>query len=68
MAETDGEDERIVLDALAAAIEPAALDAARREALRPADEGLRVVVAELGDDAGLVGAGLVGFEALDGVR
>jgi hypothetical protein len=36
--------------------------------LRPADEGLRVVVAELGDDAGLVGAGLVGFEALDGVR
>jgi len=26
------------------------------------------VVAELGDDAGLVGAGLVGFEALDGVR
>jgi hypothetical protein len=27
-----------------------------------------VVVAELGDDAGLVGAGLVGFEALDGVR
>ena len=34
MAETDGEDERIVLDALAAAIEPAALDAARREAIR----------------------------------
>ena len=49
-------------------LEQAALDAARREALRPADEGLRVVVAELGDDAGLVGAGLVGFEALDGVR
>jgi len=49
-------------------LERAALDAARREALRPADEGLRVVVAELGDDAGLVGAGLVGFEALDGVR
>jgi glucokinase len=49
-------------------LETSALDAARREALRPADEGLRVVVAELGDDAGLVGAGLVGFEALDGVR
>ncbi len=49
-------------------LEQPALDAARREALRPADEGLRVVVAELGDEAGLVGAGLVGFEALDGVR
>ena len=49
-------------------IEESALAAARREALRPADEGLRVVVAELGDDAGLVGAGLVGFEALDGMR
>jgi glucokinase len=49
-------------------LERSALDAARREALRPADESLRVVVAELGDDAGLVGAGLVGFEALDGVR
>ena len=49
-------------------LEESALDAARREALRPADESLQVVVAELGDDAGLVGAGLVGFEALDGVR
>jgi glucokinase len=49
-------------------LEGAALTAARGEALRPADEGVRVVVAELGDDAGLVGAGLVGFEALDGVR
>ena len=28
----------------------------------------RIVLAELGDDAGLVGAGLVGFEALDGER
>jgi glucokinase len=49
-------------------IEEAALAAARREALEPADETLRIVPAELGDDAGLVGAGLVGFEALDGVR
>jgi glucokinase len=49
-------------------LEQSALEAARREALRPADENIRVVVAELGDDAGLVGAGLVGFEALDGVR
>ena len=45
-----------------------ALAAARREALPPADETLRIVPAELGDDAGLVGAGLVGFEALDGER
>ena len=41
-------------------------EAARREALEPADRTLRVVPAELGSDAGLVGAGLVGFEALDG--
>jgi glucokinase len=40
--------------------------AARREALAPADTKLRVVSAELGTDAGLVGAGLLGFEALDG--
>jgi glucokinase len=45
-----------------------ALAAARREALEPADEELCIVAAELGDDAGLVGAGLVAFEALDGVR
>jgi glucokinase len=45
-----------------------ALAGARREALTPADQELRVVQAELGDDAGLVGAGLVGFEALDGER
>ena len=45
-----------------------ALEAARREALPPANETLRVVPAELGADAGLVGAGLVAFEALDGER
>ena len=45
-----------------------ALAAARRESLPPADTTLRIVLAELGDDAGLVGAGLVGFEALDGER
>jgi glucokinase len=43
-------------------------EAARAEALAPADERLRVVGAELGADAGLVGAALVAFEALDGVR
>ena len=42
----------------------AAREAARREAIAPADETLRVVPAELGAEAGLVGAGLVGFEAL----
>jgi glucokinase len=45
---------------------PATREAARREALAPADATLRVVSAELGTDAGLVGAGLIGFEALDG--
>lgn len=45
-----------------------AQEAARREAIAPADRLLRVVVAELGEDAGLVGAGLVAFQALDGER
>lgn len=37
-----------------------------REALSPARKFVRIVRAELGTAAGLVGAGLVGFEALDG--
>ncbi len=45
-----------------------AREAARREAMPPADETLQVVPAELGAEAGLVGAALVGFEALDGIR
>jgi glucokinase len=45
-----------------------AREAARREAIPPADETLRIVPAELGAEAGLVGAGLVAFEALDGAR
>jgi len=36
------------------------------EALPPARDLVRVVRAELGTDAGMVGAALVGFEALDG--
>ena len=48
-------------------LEPAR-DAARAEAILPANRTLRVVPAELGPEAGLVGAGLVAFEALDGVR
>jgi glucokinase len=55
------------LDARELVIGPA-LQAARREAMPPGDETLRIVLAELGAEAGLVGAGLVGFEALDGVR
>ena len=45
-------------------LEPA-LRAARLEALAPADETLRIVPAELGAEAGLVGAALVAFDALD---
>jgi glucokinase len=45
-------------------LEPA-LRAARQEALTPADKELRIVPAELGVDAGMIGAGLVAFEALD---
>jgi len=43
-----------------------AQEAARQEALSPADRELRIVPAALGADAGLVGAGLVAFDALDG--
>ena len=38
---------------------------AREEALSPADRTLRVVSAQLGTEAGLIGAGLVGFATLD---
>jgi glucokinase len=37
----------------------------RREALEPARNRVRVIPAELGPEAGLVGAGLVAFEALE---
>jgi glucokinase len=43
-----------------------AQEAARRDALAPADRTLRIVPAELGTEAGLIGAALVAFEALDG--
>jgi glucokinase len=42
-----------------------ARDVMRREALSPGRELVRVVPAELGAEAGLVGAGLVAFEALE---
>jgi glucokinase len=43
-----------------------ARETARRDTLAPADEGLRIVPAALGSEAGLVGAALLGYEALDG--
>lgn len=43
-----------------------AQEAARRQALAPADSRISVVSAELGTEAGLVGAALIGFEAFDG--
>jgi glucokinase len=46
----------------------AARESARAESIPPGDETLRIVTAELHEEAGLVGAGLVGFEALDGTR
>lgn len=45
-----------------------ARESARAEAIPPGDETLRIVMAELDEEAGLVGAGLVGFDALDGRR
>jgi glucokinase len=44
---------------------PTAEAVMRREALRPMRDTVRVVRAELGTAAGLIGAGFVGFEALD---
>jgi glucokinase len=48
-------------------LEPAR-QAALREAIYPANRSLTIVPAELGSEAGLVGAGLVAFDALDGLR
>jgi glucokinase len=45
-------------------LEPAR-EVMRREALEPARDQVQVVPAVLGPEAGLVGAGFVGFEALD---
>ena len=42
---------------------PAALETAKRDALDAAGETLRIVPAELGTMAGLIGAGLLAFEA-----
>jgi glucokinase len=44
---------------------PSAEDVLRREALEPMRDEVRVVRAELGTAAGLIGAAFVGYEALD---
>jgi glucokinase len=62
--------EMVVVGGGFAAAADLVLDPARervqREALEPARDLVRIVPAVLGADAGLVGAGLVAFEALDG--
>ena len=45
-------------------VEPAR-EVVAQEALRPGRDLVRIVPAELGPDAGLVGAGFVAFEALE---
>jgi glucokinase len=45
---------------------PSTLEIARRETVEPDFLPVRIVRAELGSDAGLVGAGLLAFEALGG--
>jgi len=42
-----------------------ALEAARREALAPTGDHLKVVQAQLGGDAGLIGAGLLALELVE---
>lgn len=44
---------------------PSALETLRREALPPGRDNVRVVPAELGEEAGMVGAGLIAFETLE---
>ena len=52
-------------DALDLLLEPA-LETLRRDALPPGRDRVRVLAAELGEDAGMVGAGLIAFEKLEG--
>lgn len=51
-------------DAFDLLIEPA-LMTMRRDALPPGRDAVRVVPAQLGEEAGMVGAGLIAFETLD---
>jgi glucokinase len=50
-------------EALDLMLEPA-LETMRRDALPPGRDTVRVVPAELGEDAGMVGAGLIAYETL----
>jgi hypothetical protein len=45
-------------------IAPSALETAKRDALDAAGESLRIVCAELGTMAGLIGAGLLAYDAV----
>lgn len=45
---------------------PSALEIARRETVEPDALPVKIVVGELGSEAGLIGAGLLAFEALEG--
>jgi glucokinase len=51
-------------DALDLLLGPA-LETMRRDALPPGRDRVRVLPAELGEDAGMVGAGLIAYETLD---
>jgi glucokinase len=51
-------------DALDLLLEPAQ-ETMRRDALPPGRDRVRVVAAELGEEAGMVGAGLIAFETLE---
>ena len=51
-------------DALDLLLQPA-LETLRRDALPPGRDRVRVLAAELGEEAGMVGAGLIAFEKLD---
>ena len=51
-------------EALDLMLDPA-LETMRRDALPPGRDHVRIVPAELGEEAGMVGAGLIAFETLD---
>ncbi len=45
-------------------LRPSAREVVERDALEPGRDTVRIVHAELGSDAGVIGAGMIGFEAL----
>jgi glucokinase len=52
-------------DALDLLLQPA-METLRRDALPPGRDRVRILAAELGEEAGMVGAGLIAFEKLEG--